>query len=134
MNPASVAASSFTSAWRNTYNNAEVFYAKPLVYTPPGAPHEYVILVSNQNIVRVVDGLTGTLITSRTLDAPFLASDAACGDMPNTIGIAGTPVIDGATGIMYFFSKGYKNGWFMNLLRSDCANSILRQGRTTGAN
>jgi hypothetical protein len=33
-----------------------------------------------------------------------------CGDIPNTIGITGTPYIDGSTNIMYFFSKGYKNG------------------------
>lgn len=30
--------------------------------------------------------------------------------MPNFIGIAGTPIIDPATDIMYFFSKGYKGG------------------------
>ena len=107
----SVAASTFTSSWKNTFNPLEVFYAKPLVYTPTGAPNEYVIVVSNQNIVRVLDGLTGALITSRTLDAPYASSDTNCGDIPNTVGITGTPIIDTATDIMYFFSKGYKNRW-----------------------
>ncbi|CZS88993.1 uncharacterized protein RCO7_04645 [Rhynchosporium graminicola] len=102
--------SSLALGWKLTFNLNEVFYAKPLVYTPPGAPNEYVITVSNQNNVRIHDGLTGALIKMRTLDAPFASSDAMCGDMPNTIGIAGTPVIDTATDIMYFFSKGYKNG------------------------
>ncbi|KAI9048154.1 hypothetical protein LZ554_007949 [Drepanopeziza brunnea f. sp. 'monogermtubi'] len=108
MDPTLVA-SSLAVAWKLTFNPNEVFYAKPLVYTPPGAPNEYVITVSNQNIVRIHDGVTGKLIQSRTLDPPFAASDVSCGDMPNTIGIAGTPVIDTATDTMYFFSKGYKN-------------------------
>jgi hypothetical protein len=107
-------ASNLTIAWKNTFNVSEVFYAKPLVYTPAGAPNEYVITVSNQNIVRVMDGITGHLIQSRTLDAPFASSDTDCGDIPNTVGITGTPIIDTATDIMYFFAKGYKNGLFGN--------------------
>ena len=107
-------ASSLTIAWKQTYNLNEVFYAKPLVYTPSGASGEYVITVSNQNIVRVIDGLTGNLSTTRTLDAPFASSDTDCGDIPNTVGITGTPIIDTATDIMYFYSKGYKNGLFGN--------------------
>lgn len=67
-------------------------------------------MVSNLNIVRVLDGLTGATITSRTLDAPFAASDTSCGDIQNFVGITGTPIIDTATDIMYFFAKGYKNG------------------------
>jgi hypothetical protein len=109
MDPTAVA-NSLTIAWKQTFNLNEVFYAKPLVYTPIGAPHEYVITVSNQNIVRVHDGLTGNLITSRTLDPPFASSDTDCGDIPNTVGITGTPIIDPNTDIMYFFSKGYQNG------------------------
>ena len=103
---------SLAMGWKATFNTNEVFYAKPLVYTPTGAPHEYVITVSNQNIVRVMDGLTGAILNTRTLDAPFASSDTNCGDIPNTVGITGTPVIDSATDIMYFFSKGYKNGGF----------------------
>lgn len=101
--------SSYTMAYTKTYNTAEVFYAKPLVWTPPGGTSEYVILVSNQNIVRVLD-TTGTTIYTRTLDPPFLSADSQCGDVPNTIGVIGTPIIDSATDIMYFYSKGYKNG------------------------
>ncbi|KAK3337398.1 hypothetical protein B0T19DRAFT_71530 [Cercophora scortea] len=96
--------------WRSTYNTNEVFYAKPLVHTPPGSSSELVVTVSNQNIVRVVDGQTGKLVKARKLDPPFLASDTSCSDMPNTVGITGTPYIDTARGTMYFFAKGYKNG------------------------
>jgi hypothetical protein len=93
------------------FNQNEVFYAKPLVWTPPGASSEQVVVVSNQNIIRILDGLTGTLINSRTLDPPFQSSDTGgCGDIPNTVGITGTPIIDPATNILYLFSKGYQGG------------------------
>jgi hypothetical protein len=62
------------------------------------------------NTVRVWDGITGTLIKTRTLDPPFLSGDAQCGDIPGMIGITSTPVIDKQTNIMYFTSKGYKGG------------------------
>ena len=80
------------------------------MYTPTGYTNEMVIAVSNQNIIRVLDGATGNMLFNRTLDPPFQSSDTLCGDIPNTVGITGTPIIDPATDIMYFFSKGYKNG------------------------
>jgi hypothetical protein len=113
MDPNVVGTSAFALSWKNTYNALEMFYAKPLVFTPPGAANEQVIVVSNQNIVRVIDGLSGVLLYSRTLDPPFQSVDTGgCGDIPNTVGITGTPIIDTATNIMYFFSKGYKGGLF----------------------
>ena len=92
---------SFNFSWTQTYNQAEVFYAKPLVYTPSGTSTELLILVSNQNIVRVLNGLTGALVTSRTLMPPFASADSQCGDVTATIGIIGTPIIDPATDTMY---------------------------------
>ncbi len=113
MNPQVVGSSSFTLSWKNTYNTNEVFYAKPLVYTPSGSASEIVIVVSNQNIIRLIDGLTGSLIRTRTLDPPFQSVDSSCADIPNTVGITGTPIIDKATDTMYLFSKGYKGGWYV---------------------
>ncbi len=104
------ALSQYKLSWRVTFNQAEFFYAKPLVYTPAGAPNERVYVVSNQNIVRVLDGMTGAVLASRTLDPPFASTDSECGDIPNTIGIIGTPIIDPETDIMYFWSKGYIDG------------------------
>ncbi|KAK0712398.1 hypothetical protein B0T26DRAFT_752635 [Lasiosphaeria miniovina] len=101
---------SYVMQWRDTFNTNEMFHAKPLVWTPPGGANEYVTVVSNQNVIRVLDGLTGAVVQQRTLDPPFLASDAQCGDIPNTIGITSTPVIDPSTNITYLYSKGYKNG------------------------
>lgn len=33
-----------------------------------------------------------------------------CTDIPDYIGITGTPILDPNTDTVYFFSKGYKNG------------------------
>ncbi len=53
------------------FNTAgESFYGTPLVYTPTGFKNELVILVSDMNIIRVVDGITSDLYKSRTLDPP----------------------------------------------------------------
>ncbi len=68
-------------------------------------------MISNRNIIRLLDGLIGTLIAERTLDPPFQAVyTGGCGDIPNTVGITGTLIIDPATDIMYLFSKGYQGG------------------------
>lgn len=111
MDPSVVGGSKFVLSWKNTYNTKEVFYAKPLVYTPNGHASELVITVSNQNIIRILDGLSGSLIKSRVLNPPFQSVDSNCADIPNTVGITGTPIIDPATDIMYFYSKSYKGGW-----------------------
>jgi hypothetical protein len=92
MDPNIVGTSSFTLAWKNTYNTLETFYAKPLVFTPAGAANERVIVVFNQNTIRIIDGLTDALINSQTLDPPFQSVDSSCGDIANTVGITGTPV------------------------------------------
>jgi hypothetical protein len=96
-----------------TYNTNEAFYAKPLVWTPPGGTQEQVITVSNQNNIRILNSATGATINTRTLNPPFLSSDTMCGDIPNTVGIIGTPIIDPSTNIMYLVSKGYIGGMFM---------------------
>lgn len=103
--------SSYKLRWRfNTGTASEFFYAKPLVYTPIGASYERIYIVSDMNIVRVLDGLTGNVLLSRTLRPPFKSVDTQCGDIPNQVGIIGTPIIDSGTEIMYFWSKSYRNG------------------------
>lgn len=108
MDPAKIP--SFSLKWRIAFNTNEAFYAKPLVWTPPGSTTEQVIVVSNQNNIRILNSATGATINSRALDPPFLSSDTSCGDIPNTIGITSTPIIDPATNIMYLTSKGYVGG------------------------
>ena len=110
MNPAVVGSSAFQISWKQVYNTNEFFYAKPLVFTRPGDQHEMIFTVSNQNNIRIIDGRTGALVKMRTLDPPFASVDTSCADIPNTVGITGTPYIDTNTNIMYLFSKGFKNG------------------------
>ncbi|TKA41870.1 hypothetical protein B0A49_13446, partial [Cryomyces minteri] len=47
------------------------------------------------------------LLLTRQVQTPFLQSDIGCTDIPNTIGIIGTPVIDPNTDIAYFYAKTY---------------------------
>src|SRR5436305_1870998 len=109
MDPNVVGGSSFGILWQTTGAQNEVWYAKPLTYTLNGGS-EMVITASNMNNVRVHDSKKGTLIASRQLYPPFLQSDIGCGDIPNYIGVTGTPIIDPATDIIYMMAKGYKGG------------------------
>ncbi|KUJ23286.1 WSC-domain-containing protein [Mollisia scopiformis] len=109
MHPATVGSSIFGILWKNTYGAKEKWYAKPLVYTPPGSS-QIVFLASSMNVLRILDAVNGTLLNSRTVQPPFLQSDIGCTDIPDYIGITGTPIIDPNTNTAYFFSKGYKNG------------------------
>jgi iron transport multicopper oxidase len=110
MHPATVGSSIFGILWKNTYNTNEKFYAKPLTFTPAATGKQLVFLASAMNIIRTVDAVTGVAIKSRTVQPPFLQSDIGCTDIPNYIGIIGTPIIDPTTETVYFFSKGYVNG------------------------
>lgn len=85
MQPSIVDSSGFGILWSQTFNAKELWYAKPLVYTPPGQK-QLVFTASNQNWIRTFDAVTGTLIQARQVQPPFLQSDVGCTDMPNTIG------------------------------------------------
>jgi iron transport multicopper oxidase len=102
MDPNLVGSSTFQQLWKFSGPRlpvTELFLAKPLVYTPPGGI-EMVITSSEMNNIRIFNSKTGEIIAQRQLNAPFLASDADCTDIPNYIGITGTPIIDPDTSIM----------------------------------
>ncbi|KAI9836466.1 MAG: hypothetical protein M1819_001498 [Sarea resinae] len=107
MDPAVVDSAEFGQLWKIAFNNEEQFYAKPLVYTPTSTGVQLVFLASSQNWIRTLDAKSGVLINSRQVQTPFLQSDIGCTDIPNYIGIIGTPVIDPDTDIVYFFAKTY---------------------------
>ncbi|KAI9821956.1 MAG: hypothetical protein M1827_002538 [Pycnora praestabilis] len=111
MDPAVVDSAEFGQLWKNAYNYQEQFYAKPLVYTSSATGTQIVFLASSQNWIRTIDAKTGEAINSRLVHNPFLQSDIGCTDIPNYIGIIGTPVIDPATDTAYFFSKTYIPGF-----------------------
>ena len=78
-----------------------------MVYTPLAGGPQLVFLASSQNWIRTLNAKTGVLINSRQVHTPFLQSDIGCTDIPNTIGITGTPTIDPTSDTVYFFSKTY---------------------------
>lgn len=78
-----------------------------MVYTPNAGGNQLVFLASSQNWIRTLDAKTGDLLNSRQVHTPFLQSDIPCTDIPNYIGIIGTPIIDITSDIVYFFSKTY---------------------------
>lgn len=87
IHPATVGSPIFGVLWKNFYgSNKEKWYAKPLVYTPPGQS-QLVFLASSMNIIRTVDAVNGTLLNSRTVQPPFQQSDIGCTDIPDYIGI-----------------------------------------------
>lgn len=126
MDPAVVASPSFGILWTNKYLNKEKWYAKPLVYTPPGKK-QLVFLASAMNYIRTLDAVTGALLNQRQVQPPFLQSEIGCYDIPDYIGIIGTPVIDPNTDTAYFFSKGYRNG-ATNGGGNGVANGIYKYG------
>ncbi|KAL8771535.1 MAG: hypothetical protein Q9209_002977 [Squamulea sp. 1 TL-2023] len=107
MDPAVVDSSEFGLLWSTKYNNLEKFYAKPLVYTPVAGGPQIVFIASSQNWIRTMDAKTGVPLNARQVHTPFLQAEIGCTDIPDTIGIIGTPVIDPATDIAYFFAKTY---------------------------
>jgi hypothetical protein len=78
-----------------------------LTYTPLAGGPQLLFLASSQNWIRTLDAKTGALINARQVHTPFLQSDIGCTDIPGTIGIIGTPVIDPNTDTAYFFAKTY---------------------------
>ncbi|KAL2757269.1 hypothetical protein ACRALDRAFT_1079561 [Sodiomyces alcalophilus JCM 7366] len=121
LDPNVVGSSSFRTLWEfQSPDPNELWLAKPLVYTPAGGP-ELLITSSEKNIIRIFDAKTGAILNQRLLQAPFSRDDSNCGDIPNWIGITGTPLIDPETDIMYLFSKGYREG-----TTSGTANGIYK--------
>lgn len=37
-----------------------------------------------------------------------MVADLPCAELPGSVGITGTPIIDPATDTLYFFAKGYR--------------------------
>ncbi|TVY18072.1 WSC domain-containing protein [Lachnellula arida] len=127
MQPTIVGSQNFGILWQNAYGAKEKWYAKPLVYTPPGAS-QLVFLASSMNVIRTLDAVNGTMLNSRIVQPPFLQSDIGCTDIPDYIGITGAPIIDSNTNTAYFFSKGYKNG----ASSGGVANGEHQKGKLSG--
>ncbi|KAJ6258342.1 hypothetical protein Dda_6382 [Drechslerella dactyloides] len=99
----------FGILWQISTNGGsdELFFAKPLVYTPASTGRQVVIAASAKNWVYIIDANNGTILASRQLAKPFKQADIGCTDVQPYIGIMGTPVIDPGSDTIYLFSKSY---------------------------
>ncbi|KAJ3176268.1 hypothetical protein HK101_010463 [Irineochytrium annulatum] len=87
-------------------------YASPLVYTLPSTGKQAVFVATTNNNIYTLDAGTGAVLNAANVDVPFnVGTDVNCGDINNAnVGVIGTPAIDPATGVAYFFSKTYAAG------------------------
>jgi outer membrane protein assembly factor BamB len=106
-------------------------YAQPLVVghvAVGGGSHNVVYIATVNNTLYAYDGDNGTLYWHRSFSAPGMRpprnSDmtGACGggyqDFSGNIGIVGTPVIDAATGTMYFVARSTTGSTFVQYLHA----------------
>ena len=106
-------------------------YAQPLIMTnltiPGQGAHNVVFVATENDTVYAFDadsnaGANGGLLWSNHLGTPVPYSDVGYkpdGDMsPSNIGITGTPVIDPATGSIYFDTGTYTNGNYTHLIHA----------------
>jgi Divergent InlB B-repeat domain/PQQ-like domain len=79
-------------------------YAQPLVFG------DVVFVATEDNWIYGIDRRSGAVLWQRNVSVPWNPADLGCGDLAPHVGITGTPVIDGATGIAYFLAKSYASG------------------------
>ena len=77
-------------------------YAQPLYWRPPGARRGQIIVATENNKVYALDELTGAIVwQTPQLAPPVPLANMPCGNI-DPMGITGTPVIDPATGTLFF--------------------------------
>lgn len=105
-------------------------YAQPLVvgHVAIGGGHNVVYVATVNNTVYAFDGDNGKLYWQKNFTVPGLRPPTrtdmtgACGgsyqDFSGKIGIVGTPVIDTASGTMYFVARSTTGAWFVQYLHA----------------
>jgi hypothetical protein len=106
-------------------------YAQPLVVGRVGiggGTHNVVFAATVNNSVYAFDGDNGRVYWQKNFTAPGMRAPrntdmtGACGgtyqDFSGSIGIVGTPVIDGTRGIMYFVARSTQGGSFVQHLHA----------------
>ncbi len=104
-------------------------YAQPLVVSHVslgGGYHNVVLIATVNNTLYAFDGDNGTLYWQKNFTAPGMrppqhsdmtgACSGAYQDFSGNIGIVGTPVIEAATGTMYFVARSTTGGTFVQFL------------------
>jgi hypothetical protein len=79
------------------------------VYAQPLVADGTLLVVTEKDWAYGLDPVTGAVKWQKKVGEPFPASEltSPCTDMEPDVGITGTPVIDRATGIAYFYSKNF---------------------------
>lgn len=103
-------------------------YAQPLFWKPAGADRGLVIVATESNIVYALDGGSGAVVWQTPLPGPVALSNLPCGNIDPS-GITGTPVIDRATGTLYFDAMtATKNGARQMVYALSLANGQVVSG------
>jgi hypothetical protein len=93
-------------------------YAQPLYMSNvniDGGVHNVVYVATQNDSIYAIDAESGAIYWKASLlpsgGSPISsADDIGCGDIPGTVGITGTPVIDPTTGAIYAVAKSKVNG------------------------
>ena len=102
---ANVATSSFKSLQTLAVDGNVL--AQPLYlgqYTIAGAPHNVLIVATENDTVYEFDADSGVVLNSVSLGTSQKSGDVGCGDIQPTYGITSTPVVNRATGTLYVVS------------------------------
>jgi PQQ-like domain len=75
-------------------------YAQPLYWHPPGAKRDFVVTVTESDLVYALDPITGKVAWRTELGHPVAGQALPCGNI-DPLGITGTPVIDAGGGAVY---------------------------------
>jgi len=116
LTPANVNSTEFGKLFTTTVD-APV-YAQPLYLSNVnigGVAHNVVYVATQNDSVYAIDSQSGAIYWHANLiptggSAISSADDIGCGDIPGTVGIVGTPVIDPSTGTLYVVAKFKLNG------------------------
>ena len=76
-------------------------YAQPLYWHPPGSERGLIIAATESDLVYALDAATGRVVWRTAVGLPVSRAALPCGDI-DPLGITGTPVIDAASGVVYF--------------------------------
>jgi hypothetical protein len=80
------------------------------VYAQPLVSGNTLLAATEDNWIYGIDPQSGVIHWHRNVGTPWNSADSGCTALEPHVGITGTPVIDPATNVAYFFSKTYASG------------------------
>ena len=75
-------------------------YAQPLFWHFPGSTRKLLIVATEENVVYALDAHDGKVAWQKSLGHPVTRAALPCGNI-STLGVTGTPVIDGIDETVY---------------------------------